>query len=97
MAQRDWITLQLVWAESPRLFHARDPFPTGGVVEDPATGAAAGAFGGYLVDLGQLAPGEQITILQGFDHGTPSLLLVEPDDSGRVRVTGAASRLAARG
>ena len=32
----------------PRVFHARDPFPPGGVVEDPATGAAAAAFGGYL-------------------------------------------------
>jgi PhzF family phenazine biosynthesis protein len=96
MAERGWITLQLVWAESPSLFHARDPFPPGGVVEDPATGAAAGAFGGYLVDLGLAAPGEQITILQGFDHGTPSLLLVEPDAGGRVRVTGAASRLAPR-
>ena len=96
MAERGWITLQLVWAESPSLFHARDPFPPGGVVEDPATGAAAGAFGGYLADLGLLAPGEQITLLQGFDHGTPSLLLVEPDSTGRVRVSGAASPRAPR-
>ena len=34
------------------VFHARNPFPPGGVVEDPATGAAAAAFGGYLRELG---------------------------------------------
>ena len=33
-------TLQLVWRERHDRFHARDPFPVGGVVEDPATGAA---------------------------------------------------------
>ncbi|NER32435.1 MAG: PhzF family phenazine biosynthesis protein, partial [Symploca sp. SIO1C4] len=42
------ITLQLIWRESADVFHARNPFPVGGVVEDPATGAAAAALGGYL-------------------------------------------------
>ncbi|NJN17214.1 MAG: PhzF family phenazine biosynthesis protein, partial [Oscillochloris sp.] len=41
-------TLQLVWRERADLFHARNPFPVGGVIEDPATGAAAAALGGYL-------------------------------------------------
>ena len=44
--------MQLVWRESAEVFHARDPFPPGGVVEDPATGAAAAAFGAYLRELG---------------------------------------------
>ena len=35
------ITVQLVWRETETVFHARNPFPVGGVVEDPATGAAA--------------------------------------------------------
>src|SRR4051812_18793568 len=48
MARRDWTTVQLVWREDETTFHARDPFPPGGVVEDPATGAAAAAFGAYL-------------------------------------------------
>ena len=34
------------WRESQYLFHSRNPFPVGGVVEDPATGAAAAALGG---------------------------------------------------
>ena len=41
MAGQGWTTVHLVQAENPVVFHARDPFPPGGVVEDPATGAAA--------------------------------------------------------
>ena len=51
-ARLDLTTVELVWRESRRTFHARDPFPVGGVVEDPATGAAAAAFGAYLRELG---------------------------------------------
>ena len=58
MLDHDLITVALVWREDPRTFHARDPFPVGGVVEDPATGAAAAAFGAYLRELGAVdAPG----------------------------------------
>ena len=38
MAAREWTTIQLVWREAETRFHARNPFPPGGVVEDPATG-----------------------------------------------------------
>jgi PhzF family phenazine biosynthesis protein len=48
MTRRGWTTIDLVWRESQTVFHARNPFPPGGVVEDPVTGAAAAAFGGYL-------------------------------------------------
>ena len=41
MLKEDLTTLQLIWRERPDLFHARNPFPVGGVFEDPATGAAA--------------------------------------------------------
>jgi len=46
------VTLHLVWQEAPLRYHARNPFPVGGVVEDPATGAAAAAIGTYLRHLG---------------------------------------------
>jgi PhzF family phenazine biosynthesis protein len=39
MAAQDWTTVHLFWAQDAARFHARDPFPPGGVVEDPATGA----------------------------------------------------------
>ena len=92
MEDRGWTTLHLVYAHSPLVFSARDPFPPGGVVEDPATGAAAAAFGGYLRALGLVEPPAQVTVLQGEDMGRPSRLIVQvaPDDT-RVRVSGTAA------
>jgi PhzF family phenazine biosynthesis protein len=92
MAQQAWTTVQLVWAESRTVFHARDPFPPGGVIEDPATGAAAAAFGGYLRTLGLVDLPAQVTILQGEDMGRPSRLLVHlSTGDDRVEVTGTAA------
>lgn len=34
------VTFNLVYVESPQVFHSRNPFPVGGVFEDPATGSA---------------------------------------------------------
>ena len=48
MLEHDLTTVDLVHREDATTFHARNPFPVGGVVEDPATGAAAAAFGAYL-------------------------------------------------
>jgi PhzF family phenazine biosynthesis protein len=96
MAARDWTTVQLVWRESELRFAARDPFPPGGVVEDPATGAAAAAFGGYLRAHDLVPSPAQVTIIQGTDMGRPSTLLVDvPAEVGApLRVTGAAVAMA---
>jgi PhzF family phenazine biosynthesis protein len=95
MAKRDWTTINLVYRESAHLFHARNPFPPGGVVEDPATGAAAAALGGYLRELGLVAPPVTVTVHQGQDMGRPSLLTIEiPAQPGTgIAVTGAAVAL----
>lgn len=91
MFRYGWTTVDLVWRESHDRFHARNPFPIGGVVEDPATGAAAAAFGGYLRAVGLVAKCSTVTIRQGEDMGRPSDLLVEVDpNDARVRVTGRA-------
>ncbi|MFD5946431.1 PhzF family phenazine biosynthesis protein [Streptomyces collinus] len=95
MARRDWTTVDLVWRESPTVFHARNPFPPGGVTEDPATGAAAAAFGGYLREL-ELAPvPATLTIHQGADMGRPSTITVTvpADPAGGIGVTGTAVRI----
>lgn len=87
-------TVQLVWRENATTWHARNPFPVGGVVEDPATGAAAAALGGYLRDA-QLVPAPtRFTIRQGEAMGRPSLLVVEVPASGGIVVTGGAVALA---
>jgi PhzF family phenazine biosynthesis protein len=88
MAERDWTTLQLVFPERPDLFHARNPFPPGGIFEDPATGAAAAALGGYLRELGLLPDPPRVTVLQGAEAGRPSRLDVEIPPSGGIRVSG---------
>ena len=77
MLEADLTTLQLVWRESPGRFRARDPFPVGNAVEDPATGAAAAAFGAYLRSRGEIHPPARFTIDQGVEMGRPSLLEVE--------------------
>ncbi|WP_037676886.1 PhzF family phenazine biosynthesis protein [Streptomyces griseus] len=95
MRRRDWTTVDLLWRESPTVFHARNPFPPGGVVEDPATGAAAAAFGGYLRELELVTTPATLTIHQGDDMGRPSTLTVsvpENRDSG-IGVTGTAVKI----
>lgn len=76
MRQEDLVTIDLLWMESLQRFHARNPFPPGGVYEDPATGAAAAALAGYLRDI-DWRGGTSFEILQGEDMGIPSRLLVQ--------------------
>ncbi|PVE17452.1 phenazine biosynthesis protein PhzF [Arthrobacter sp. Bz4] len=71
-----WITVTLIAPAGPGLWQARNPFPWGGVVEDPATGAAAAAFAGYLRAQGRIAAGASFTIRQGIEMGRPSTLEV---------------------
>jgi PhzF family phenazine biosynthesis protein len=76
MAEREWTTIQLVWRESETVFHSRNPFPPGGVIEDPATGAAAAALGGYLREFKLVHVPTRLIIHQGDDLGRPGLLEV---------------------
>jgi PhzF family phenazine biosynthesis protein len=91
MEEAGLITIALVAAENPQLFHVRNAFAAGGVVEDPATGAAAAAFAGYLRDIGWPHQGV-IDIVQGEDMGMRSLIRAEIDTpiGGSIRVSGTA-------
>lgn len=88
MLESDLVTLQLVWRESPTIFHARNPFPVGGVVEDPATGAAAAALGGYLRDAGLVEAPTTLLIRQGEAMGRPSRITVRIPAAGGISVSG---------
>ncbi|MEU6661358.1 PhzF family phenazine biosynthesis isomerase [Streptomyces sp. NPDC046821] len=94
MHRLDLTTVQLVWRAAEFTFHARNPFPVGGVVEDPATGAAAAAFGAYARALG-LVPSEAVlTLHQGEDMGRPGELTVTlRSGDPRVRVSGTGVRI----
>ena len=92
MAARDWTTINLVWRESESVLHARNPFPPGGVVEDPATGAAAAALGGYLRAGHHVNTPATLTVHQGTEMGRPSILTVDipADPTTGIRVSGTA-------
>jgi PhzF family phenazine biosynthesis protein len=91
MTARDWTTVQLVFRGPDGSFDVRNPFPVGGVYEDPATGAAAAALGGYLRELELVAADATVELRQGDDMGRPSRITVrlDPEVTG-VRVSGAA-------
>lgn len=67
--------------------------PSLGIGEDPATGAAATALGGYLADSDRISDGVyRWQVEQGFEMGRPSLLQVEVEKAGgridAIRVCG---------
>ena len=80
--------------------HARMFAPTMGIVEDPATGSAAGALGAYLVRRGlvKAEPTAHILVEQGYEMGRPSSIHVEVDTDEHgpieVRVGGKAVEVA---
>lgn len=91
-------TIVLAVAESAQLFHTRNPFASGGVYEDPATGAGTAALAGYLRDLGW-PHGGAIDVVQGEDMGMRSRLHAEigPQPGSSIRVSGTARPLAQPG
>ena len=72
--------------------------PGHGVVEDPATGSAAGPLAVHLARHGRIAFGERIEISQGSEIGRPSTLFAEAHGSAdrleRVAVGGSAVTVA---
>jgi trans-2,3-dihydro-3-hydroxyanthranilate isomerase len=68
--------------------------PAGGVVEDPATGSAAGPLALHLARHGRIAFGDEIEISQGAEIGRPSTLYARAEGTAeqveRVEVGGSA-------
>ncbi len=66
-------------------------FASGGVYEDPATGASSAAFAAYLRDIGW-PHGGVIDIVQGEDMGMRSHLRAEipPQPGSSIRISGTA-------
>jgi PhzF family phenazine biosynthesis protein len=83
------VTVMFVFAESAQKFHTRNAFASGGVLEDPATGAATAAFAGYLRDI-QWSHGGSIDIVQGEDMGARSLIRAQLNNEkgASIRVSG---------
>ncbi len=92
MARQGWeATVAVVARTGAAAFEARNPFPPGGVREDPATGSAAAALGGYLRALGLVRPPARVTVRQGRHVGRPGVLTVDiPDGDLGIAVSGTA-------
>ena len=90
--EQGWVTVHLVVPTGPGRWRARDPFPWGGVVEDPATGAAAAAFAGYLREHARARAGDTFVITQGVEMGRHSTIEVELLEDVAL-VSGAATRI----
>lgn len=91
MEDHGLVTIALAFAEDERHFHTRNAFASGGVYEDPATGASTAALAGYLRELGW-PHGGAITLVQGEDMGQRSRLRAEigPERGASIRVSGLA-------
>ena len=86
-----WVTIQVAHRGDDGNWSSRNPFPFGGVREDPATGSAAIALGSYLRELDAVAIPSSFVIEQGLEMGRPGLLTVHiDDDRGPIRVSGTA-------
>ena len=94
MNEAGLVTIAFVHARPDGGHDARNAFASGGVVEDPATGAAAAAFAGALRDRG-LHDGAPITLVQGEDMGARSVLVAEAgrEVGGPVKVSGSVRQL----
>ncbi|MEO0495759.1 MAG: PhzF family phenazine biosynthesis protein [Pseudomonadota bacterium] len=97
MRQYGVVTVMLVVIQSHQQFAARNAFASGGVLEDPATGAAAAAFAGYLRDQ-KWPHGGRFAVHQGEDMGQPSLIKVALTDqpNAPVKVSGSVRPIMAR-
>ena len=95
MRRHGVVTIMRVFIEDERTFVVRNAFASGGVLEDPATGATAAAFAGYLRDRGWSHCGS-FFIRQGEDVGEPSLINVSLNDEvgAPVKVGGTARVIA---
>nr|WP_166878706.1 PhzF family phenazine biosynthesis isomerase [Salinibacterium sp. ZJ450] len=89
-------TIPVVHRIDATRFASRNPFPRGGIREDPATGSAAAGLGAYLRAGRHITLPAVLTVEQGAEVGRPSLIMVEVPREGRVRVTGGADEMLQR-
>ena len=71
-------------------FDSRNLFPVGAITEDPATGSAAAAFGGYLRLLSLVETPSRMVVFQGSHVGRPSRLTIDVPPVGGILVRGEA-------
>jgi PhzF family phenazine biosynthesis protein len=95
MARHGWgATVAVISRIGASTFDARNPFPPGGVREDPVTGSAAAALGAYLRALDLVVPPTRVLVRQGRHVGRPGQVTVDiPAGEGGIAVSGHAVSL----
>jgi PhzF family phenazine biosynthesis protein len=95
MDAQNWAgTVTTLCEIGPGEFDSRNLFPVGTITEDPATGSAAAAFGGYLRSLSLVEPPSRVVVHQGSHIGRASVLTVDIPPSGGIIVSGEAVEIA---
>ena len=94
MLREGWTTIMLAYSETAQLFHSRNPFASGGVYEDPATGAATAAYAGYLNDINWPHNG-RVEFIQGEDMRAKSKLIAEvsTQKGASIKISGQVRKL----
>lgn len=94
MLREGWTTIMLAYSETAQLFHSRNPLASGGVYEDPATGAATAAYAGYLNDINWPHNG-RVEFIQGEDMGAKSKLIAEvsTQKGASIKISGQVRKL----
>ena len=91
MDARNWAgTVTTLCEMGPAEYDSRNLFPVGTITEDPATGSAAAAFGGYLRLLSLVEPPSRVVVHQGSHVGRASVLTVDIPPTGGIIVSGEA-------
>jgi PhzF family phenazine biosynthesis protein len=75
------------------VLEARNPFPVGTLSEDPATGSAAAALGGWLRASGRVSAPARVRVHQGAHVGRPGVLDVVVPATGGIVVSGRGVRI----
>ncbi|WP_104138724.1 PhzF family phenazine biosynthesis protein [Arthrobacter sp. ZGTC131] len=91
MDARNWAgTVTTLCEMGPGEYDSRNLFPVGTITEDPATGSAAAAFGGYLRLMSLVEPPSRVVVHQGSHVGRASVLTVDIPPAGGIIVSGEA-------
>jgi PhzF family phenazine biosynthesis protein len=65
--------------------------PKYGIFEDPTTGTASGALGGYLIAQGRLGEDDELIAHQGVEMGRAGRVRVRRNENGRMSIAGQAA------
>jgi PhzF family phenazine biosynthesis protein len=85
-------TVPVVHRTGELTFRSRNPFPRGGIREDPATGSAAAGLGAYL-RAGHHIHSPATIVIDQAAGARACRLIVEVPQTGRIRVRGGAQVL----